>query len=126
MTPENLNVVHFKEKLEKELALLETELARVGKRNPANPDDWEPTAPQAEDTAEEGERAFGIETLGENSALEAELELELMKVRAALGRIEVGTYGICTVCKNPIETERLEAVPSAITCKAHRDNEGQD
>ncbi len=34
-------------------------------------------------------------------------------------RIEDGTYGVCTVSGEEIETERLEADPAAKTCKAH-------
>jgi len=123
MTNEHLNVTHFKEQLEKELSLLETELAQLGTQDPENPGDWSPAAPQAGDTAEVEERAQEIETLGENSALEAELELQLTGVRDALARILAGTYGLCAVCKGPIEIDRLEANPSAVTCKVHRDTE---
>ena len=49
-------------------------------------------------------------TLEENS------EHVLGEIEAALTRIEVGTYGICTNCGEPIPAERLEAVPWATTC----------
>ncbi|MDR2581261.1 MAG: TraR/DksA C4-type zinc finger protein [Fibromonadaceae bacterium] len=34
----------------------------------------------------------------------------------ALRRIEKGTFGICTVCKEPIPILRLEAVPTTTKC----------
>ncbi len=41
---------------------------------------------------------------------------ELVAVRAALARIEAGTYGICVDCEEPIALARLEAWPSAARC----------
>jgi RNA polymerase-binding transcription factor DksA len=43
---------------------------------------------------------------------------EIEQIRFALERIESGSYGTCTACGRPIATERLVAVPSAITCVA--------
>jgi len=37
----------------------------------------------------------------------------------ALEKIKLGTYGICEICGNHIEEERLQANPSARTDKAH-------
>ena len=41
---------------------------------------------------------------------------EIEQIRTALNRIESGRYGTCAACGRPIGTERLVAVPSAITC----------
>ena len=41
---------------------------------------------------------------------------EIEQIRAAITRIESGSYGTCTACGRPIASERLLAVPSAITC----------
>src|SRR5437016_4837098 len=41
---------------------------------------------------------------------------ELAEIDAALARIDAGTYGICEVCGQPIEEERLEAVPYTRFC----------
>jgi len=47
----------------------------------------------------------------------ADNERELLGgIEAALGRIEAGTYGICTRCGRPIGEERLEALPWASLC----------
>lgn len=43
---------------------------------------------------------------------------EIEQIRTAVERIESGSYGTCTTCGQPIGTERLVAVPSAITCVA--------
>ena len=41
---------------------------------------------------------------------------ELNSIQAALGRIEAGTYGICTHCGEPIGDQRLEVLPYTATC----------
>jgi len=58
----------------------------------------------------------------ETEAREAELslyatvEVELESVRAALHRVDAGTYGICVGCGEPIGEARLRAVPAAAYC----------
>jgi RNA polymerase-binding transcription factor DksA len=44
-----------------------------------------------------------------------QLEKELEELRAALERIDAGTYGVDEVTGKPIAPERLEAVPTART-----------
>jgi sigma-B regulation protein RsbU (phosphoserine phosphatase) len=46
----------------------------------------------------------------------AELTRLLEEVDAALHRMDVGTYGLCEVCHDPIETERLLADPLTRFC----------
>lgn len=41
------------------------------------------------------------------------------KIEAALNAIENGTYGKCEECQKEIPFERLEAVPTTLTCKEH-------
>lgn len=115
-----LSTEHFKKKLEEEKNLIERELGSVGRRNPDNADDWEPTAGNLNiDPAEEEERAGATTDFEDRSAVEFTLEKRLNEIKGALERIAGGSYGICRVCKNPIEAERLEANYSADTCKAH-------
>lgn len=45
----------------------------------------------------------------------------LAQVRAALQRIEDGTYGTCIDCDRPIEPARLEAVPWTPYCRADQE-----
>jgi DnaK suppressor protein len=49
-------------------------------------------------------------------ALRDHNELQIAAVDAALGRLDAGTYGICTTCGRPITAERLEALPAAAHC----------
>lgn len=112
---------HFKKKLLEEKAALESELATVGRINPDNPKDWEPTAASLNiDPAEEEERASEITDFEDRSSIEFTLEQRLANVNTALERIANGTYGTCRVCKQAIEHERLEANYSADTCKEHK------
>lgn len=41
---------------------------------------------------------------------------ELLQVQAAFRSLEVGNYGICSVCGQPIDEERLRAIPYANLC----------
>ena len=68
------------------------------------------------------ERADRFEEFEENSAIMVPLKARLDEVNNALGRIEEGTYGTCSVCANPIEEDRLNANPAASTCIAHMES----
>lgn len=111
----------FKSRLEKERGVLESELSRMAKPNPSNPDDWEPAAKAGDFGADRNDNADIIETLHENNAAINELEIRLKGVNDALQRIADGTYGMCEVSQEEIELERLEANPAARTCKTHMD-----
>ena len=52
-------------------------------------------------------------------ALDEQREEELEKIEQALAAIEAGTYGKCTVCDEQIPYERLESLPTAVTCVNH-------
>lgn len=52
-------------------------------------------------------------------ALMSHAESELNKVNEALSRINTDTYGICEVCRKPIQYERLEIVPYTTLCIEH-------
>ena len=72
-------------------------------------------ADQASD-AEEREKAYHM------ASAEGRL---LYHIDEALARIKNGTYGICSVCGNPISKARLEVVPHArlcIECKKAEEN----
>ena len=43
---------------------------------------------------------------------------EIQEIRAALVRIERGSYGICEGCGERIDPGRLEAIPVARSCLA--------
>lgn len=50
---------------------------------------------------------------------------KIMAIEAALKRIEENTFGICISCGNPIEENRLEAVPWATKCISCKNSEEQ-
>lgn len=56
-------------------------------------------------------------------AIEDFREEEVEEIKAALQAIEDGTYGRCQVCDEEIPYERLEALPTALTCIEHADDE---
>src|SRR3990167_8673583 len=111
---------HFKNKIEEEKKLLREELEKVGRRNPDNPSDWEAIpADRDPSQADDNTVADGIEDYEGNMAIVNTLETRYQDLRSALDKIKHGTYGLCQVCGEEIETERLEANPSARTCKKH-------
>ena len=115
-----INYEFFKQKLEEEKALVEQELERVGRRNPDNPADWEATPVEgAMQEADENDAADNVEEYSQRVAINDTLEVRYNQIKKALEKIASGTYGVCEVCNKEIESDRLEANPSATTCKAH-------
>ncbi|MBI2476067.1 MAG: hypothetical protein HYV67_02405 [Candidatus Taylorbacteria bacterium] len=114
---------HFEELLTKELASLEKELKSIGRKNPANPADWE-AKPNKMDVmpADSNEVADSIESYEENTGILKQLEIRYNEVKKALEKIKAGTYGLCEVDRKPIELARLEANPAATVCKEHITN----
>ena len=111
---------HYKEKLEEEFAVVEKELQSVGRINPSNPNDWEAVPRDGEILeSDEQEVADKLEGFEENTGVLKELEIRYNEIKGALQRIGDGTYGICSVGKEPIEKARLEANPAATTCLKH-------
>lgn len=54
--------------------------------------------------------------------LERHHEEELQQIEMALEAIKNRTYGICSVCGEAIPFERLEIVPTTLTCVDHAPN----
>ena len=50
-------------------------------------------------------------------------EEEIGDIKAALTAMDEGTYGKCAVCGKEIPFERMEALPMALTCIDHADND---
>jgi RNA polymerase-binding transcription factor DksA len=53
----------------------------------------------------------------ESAVIEA-LESQAAQIRAALERIDAGTFGTCVVCGQELPEERLDARPEAARCVA--------
>jgi RNA polymerase-binding transcription factor DksA len=114
------DLTYYKEKLEVERDKLAKELDGLGTADPNKPGDWEVKVPDMDVLmADENEVADRAEEQHIDSIVLDELEARYQTVETALGKLEQGTYGVCETCAAPIEEERLEANPSAGTCKAH-------
>lgn len=66
-----------------------------------------------------GDNATDLTNQHTRLALLKHEEDEIQDIREALDAMDEGTYGICTVCKQEIPMERLEAVPATLTCVEH-------
>ena len=56
-------------------------------------------------------------------AIDDHFRLEIQDIKEALAAIDSGSYGKCIVCGKDIPIERLEALPSAVTCIEHSPNQ---
>lgn len=108
-----MNVEHYRQLLlERERELVqrlgsEVETARDAREDQPDPGDA-------------GDKARVDELKEEYFALAETDSALLAQVRAALRRIELGTYGQCLVDGGPIEEKRLESVPWAQYCLKHQ------
>jgi DnaK suppressor protein len=93
-----------------ELLLLRARLIGATVPRPASDLDGAPAGPGDTD------HVSMLEQRELDAALEAMEQRELARVERALGRIDAGTYGTCASCGGAIHIERLDAVPTAVTC----------
>ncbi len=113
-----MDTKNYKIKLEEEKVLLQDELGALGKVDSEG--DWETTTDdemsnqEVQDEADMAEKATDYE---ERSIKLNSLEARLADVNKSLLKIEEGDYGVCERCGKPIEEDRLEANPAALTCK---------
>ncbi|MDF2234931.1 TraR/DksA family transcriptional regulator [Albimonas sp. CAU 1670] len=101
-----IHVPHFKSVLETRLAELEARLHKIETDLDATPN------ADFEDRATERGNDEVLEGLGANGLAEIRL------IRAALDRVDLGTYGECIECGEEIDEKRLELVPHAPLCTA--------
>jgi DnaK suppressor protein len=69
--------------------------------------------PLEADFAEQATQMEGAEV---TSALERTAIMEAQHIKAAIERIDAGSYGECVKCGNEINPERLAALPYATEC----------
>lgn len=99
------SVADRKAYLKKRLAELDDRLHRIEDHLEETPNpDWE-------ENAQESENNEVLEELGHVGAD------EVKRIKAALERIEAGTYGDCVKCGNEISQERLDLLPATPFCK---------
>lgn len=115
-----MNTTH-QAQIEEMYAHVIAELQAIGIHNPENPADWiaVPEAHSAE--ADDNLAADTVESWNERAALVATLERQYNDIMHAKENIKQGTYGLCEVCRQPIEDNRLNANPIARTCTLHKD-----
>lgn len=111
MTDEQLK--QLKEELEAQLTSLEERLEHT--------EEFE-TSELSNYDNHPGDNATDLYDQERGMALTQFKEEEHEDVLAALKAIEEGTYGKCTVCGKEIPFERLEAMPTALTCIDHADH----
>ncbi|WP_025647315.1 MULTISPECIES: TraR/DksA family transcriptional regulator [unclassified Psychrobacter] len=75
--------------------------------------------PQDELNKDWEDQAISIRQNDTRQLLAEEARQNLIYVNEALSRIENGTYTECEVCGEPIQEERLKAVPYATLCMDH-------
>uniref|UniRef100_UPI004048DFAE TraR/DksA family transcriptional regulator n=1 Tax=Yoonia sp. TaxID=2212373 RepID=UPI004048DFAE len=95
----------YKHQIETRIAELKSRLAAV------NAALDEPTSADLNDQSIELEDDEVLESVGR-----AGLQ-ELVQLEQALGRIAIGTYGVCQKCGEDISAARLTAVPFALLCR---------
>lgn len=115
----------YKIQLEAQLKNLTEELTAVGIHNPENPSDWI-AVPEGVDANQSDSDLLAdvVEEWDERQALVATLERRYNDINHALKKIATETFGTCEIGNETIETDRLDANPSARTCKAHMNDEG--
>ena len=117
-----MNTDKYKAMLEAEAAKLKGDLEELGVQNPEVKKDWVERADDLDTvSADLNDVADRTEEYDERRSTLAALEGRYNDVLRALKKISEGKYGICEVSGEPIEEDRLEANPSARTCKHHMD-----
>ena len=117
----NIDIEHFKNKLEEERKVLMADLSELGILNPET-EDWEATPVPEEmavSEADENDRADRDEDFQERTSTLNTLEERWREVKKALQNIKEKKYGKCEIGGEEIEVDRLEANPAATTCKKH-------
>ena len=114
---------HFKTTLEAEFAELTKELETIATYNPET-GDWVAIPVGADiGNADENVTADTTEEWNERRALLGQLETRFNNLKKALDKFSENTFGICEICNEPIEPERLAANAAARTCKLHIERE---
>jgi RNA polymerase-binding protein DksA len=99
-----LDLAHYRQRLEARLDELTRRLHTI------EHDLDQPVSPNWDEAAAEREDDEALEELG------AEGLKEVRAIRAALARLEAGSYGTCAECGGDIAIARLDAVPHAALC----------
>lgn len=108
--------------LESEKAKLISELESIAVLD-AKIGDWVAKPENVSGNADQNVAADATEEWNERRAMVAQLETRYHHVLIALNKIDKDTFGICEVCGDKIETDRMNANLAARTCKIHMEHE---
>lgn len=88
---------------------VEDELKTIEKDDPV-------LADSLAETIEPGTESFEADAHTRFVAIKNDLLALLKNTRSSLAKINKGTYGLCEKCGQPIESGRLEVMPTASLC----------
>jgi len=108
-----LDTGHFKQRLLDERARVQEALSYIQEENRGQLEDDREEIPSDNHPGDAATSTFDREL---DATLEGNEERLLQAIDAALQRIENGTYGTCRSCGEPIDPERLEALPWTTQC----------
>lgn len=105
--------IRLKAQLEAELVRLEAEVSELEAVERDSLSEASGENAYRDHMADQGSATFEREL---DMTLEENLREALKEVRAALSRVEAGTYGQCERCSVDIPVDRMDAVPTASLC----------
>lgn len=105
----NLDFGAFRRRLEADLARLDEALSQAS----------DSTSTVTLDQSSVGwlSRMDAMQQQAMAQAMEQRLLVQKRKLKAALDRIESGTFGLCCQCESDLEPERLGSDPAAVFCE---------
>lgn len=113
-----MNTEMYKNKLEEEKKLLETQLIDLGAKLDPETGNWQAVPEELETESDENDLGDKYEDFENTNEKVETLEERLGDVNNALSKIGTDKFGICEISGSKIEEDRLEANPAARTCKA--------
>ena len=108
-----IDTEHFRTQLQEERRRVKEAIDYLHEENPGNVQDETQDSTADNHPADVATVTFDREL---DYSLEENEERLLKAIDAALTRIDDGTYGICSACGQPIDEERLEALPWTTQC----------
>jgi DnaK suppressor protein len=105
---EDLDLNAFKEHLEERLAVIQT--GRAAQQQEGEPIELDQTK------VGRLSRMDAMQQQAMAQATARRTEVELQRIRTALGRLQSGDYGYCVKCEEEIAEGRLRADPASLVC----------
>ena len=106
----NTNVTSIKNGNRRHKAILESKLAELLKLSGGREElEIEQMADPLDQVQSSTQRDLAVETLNQHAR-------SIQEIRAALDRVETGSYGWCERCEEQIPPKRLDALPWARLC----------